>query len=56
MKLSIVIAAAAAFAGSSNAFWRMECRGRAGLARIDPMISPGEVAQHVHAIHGSSGK
>lgn len=56
MKLSTFIAAAAAFAGCSEAFWRMECRGRVGLARIDPIISPGEVSQHVHAIHGSSGK
>lgn len=39
----------------ASAFWRMECRGRVGLARVDPLVSPGEVAQHVHAIHGSSG-
>ncbi|OIW29994.1 hypothetical protein CONLIGDRAFT_575792 [Coniochaeta ligniaria NRRL 30616] len=55
MKPSTVIAAVAAFAGSSDAFWRMVCKGRAGLARIDPLVSPGEVAQHVHSIHGSSG-
>lgn len=40
---------------TANAFWRMECRARAGLARIDPLISPGEVAQHLHSIHGSGG-
>lgn len=50
-----IITAAAAF-GTASAFWRMECRGRVGLARIDPMVSPGEVAQHAHVIHGSSGK
>lgn len=33
----------------------MECHGRVGLGRIDPLVNPGEVAQHVHAIHGSSG-
>jgi hypothetical protein len=38
------------------AFWRMPCRTRSGLARIDPLVSNGTVAQHVHAIHGSSGK
>ncbi|SPQ21806.1 1e5b89b2-c560-44a7-86f9-02cf282cf716 [Thermothielavioides terrestris] len=37
------------------AFWRMECRGRLGVARLDPLISPGTVSQHAHAIHGSSG-
>lgn len=56
MKLFSVIFVVAAFAGFSDAFWRMVCKGRAGLARIDPMVSPGEVAQHVHSIHGSSGK
>lgn len=40
----------------TNAFWRMECRARSGLARIDPLISPGEVAQHLHSIHGGGGK
>lgn len=37
------------------AFWRMPCRGRVGLARLDPLVNPNEVAQHVHHIHGSSG-
>ncbi|KAK4191702.1 hypothetical protein QBC35DRAFT_295953 [Podospora australis] len=41
--------------GTASAFWRMECRGRVGLARIDPLITPGEASAHVHAIHGSSG-
>lgn len=52
---AINLIAAAQLLAPASAFWRMECRGRLGLARIDPMISPGEVAQHVHAIHGSSG-
>lgn len=38
-----------------EAFWRMPCRARSGVARIDPLISPGSVAEHVHSIHGSSG-
>jgi hypothetical protein len=53
MKATFLVAA---FVASTNAFWRMECKGRSGLARIDPLVSPGEVAQHVHAIHGSGGK
>jgi len=42
--------------GGAAAFWRMECRGQVGLARIDPLINPGGVSSHAHAIHGSSGK
>jgi hypothetical protein len=34
----------------------MECRGNVGLARLDPMMSPGTASQHSHVIHGSSGK
>lgn len=39
----------------ANAFWRMECRGRTALARIDPIVNFGETATHVHTLHGSSG-
>lgn len=39
-----------------DAFWRMECRARSGLGRIDPLMNPGEAASHAHAIHGSNGK
>lgn len=45
-----------AFAGDSVAFWRMGCRSRTGLVRIDPLVSPGQISEHIHAIHGSSGK
>jgi hypothetical protein len=34
----------------------MPCMSRSGLARLDPLISPGTTSQHVHAIHGSSGE
>lgn len=44
----------ALFSGAADAFWRMECRGRTGLARLDPLVEPGEVANHAHAIHGGS--
>ncbi|KAI1340866.1 hypothetical protein F5Y15DRAFT_34570 [Xylariaceae sp. FL0016] len=42
-------------ASSVDAFWRMECRGRTGLARIDPIMDSGTVSSHVHTVHGSSG-
>ncbi|KFY82050.1 hypothetical protein V500_10863 [Pseudogymnoascus sp. VKM F-4518 (FW-2643)] len=47
--------AAAVLAGSAEAFWRMECRGRSGLARLDPLVNPGVASTHAHTIFGSSG-
>ena len=38
------------------AFWRLECDGSVGLARIDPLMDYGRVADHVHSIKGGSGK
>ncbi|PSK36616.1 WSC domain-containing protein 2 [Elsinoe australis] len=38
--------------GGVDAFWRMPCRSRTGLARLDPLVYPGEIADHSHAIHG----
>lgn len=43
-----------ALLGTAQAFWRMPCHGRTGLARIDPLVDPGEVSDHSHAIHGGS--
>ena len=42
--------------GVVDAFWRLECDGSVGLARIDPLISHGRAADHVHTIKGGSGK
>lgn len=42
-------------AGSVQAFWRMPCRARSGLARIDPLVTNGSISEHAHAIHGSDG-
>ncbi|KAK3491444.1 hypothetical protein B0T13DRAFT_74989 [Neurospora crassa] len=52
MKVSVAILAAA---GGADAFWRMECRGRLGVARLDPLVNYGEPGSHAHSIHGSSG-
>lgn len=41
---------------SANAFWRLECDGSVGLARIDPLMDYGRAADHVHTIKGGSGK
>lgn len=45
-----------AFVSRSEAFWRMPCRSRTGLARIDPIISSGTVSEHAHAIHGGNSE
>ncbi|CAF3487852.1 hypothetical protein SNK03_012008 [Fusarium graminearum] len=55
MMLKSIAAVSAGLVGSAHAFWRMECPGRVGLARLDPIIDPGTVSKHVHSIHGSSG-
>ncbi|EKV14697.1 hypothetical protein PDIG_31500 [Penicillium digitatum PHI26] len=52
---AIAMACLALFPGHANAFWRLPCRGRTGLARLDPIVDPGAVSPHVHAIHGSGG-
>ncbi|KAF2865754.1 hypothetical protein BDV95DRAFT_612332 [Massariosphaeria phaeospora] len=45
----------ALLSGTADAFWRMECTSRSGLARLDPLVYPGQIATHSHAIHGGSG-
>lgn len=56
MMLKSLITVSAGFVGTAHAFWRMECPGRVGLARIDPIVDPGTISKHTHSIHGSSGK
>lgn len=43
-------------AGVPKSFWRLPCRGQAGVGRIDPIMSPGIVSPHVHVLYGSDGK
>lgn len=51
------VAAALALLGTpASAFWRMECRGSSGTARIDPIMKYGSVGGHVHEIFGGQGK
>ncbi|KAJ5104428.1 hypothetical protein NUU61_001775 [Penicillium alfredii] len=50
---TLFLAAFALFAPLANAFWRLPCRGRAGVARLDPIIDPGKISSHVHAVHGA---
>ena len=43
-------------AGGVDAFWRMPCRSRTGLGRIDPLMDFGDISDHVHTIHGGGSK
>ncbi|OAX83176.1 hypothetical protein ACJ72_02467 [Emergomyces africanus] len=55
MHLNIIFAAAlAATIPPTLAFWRLPCRGRLGVARLDPLVNPGAVSSHAHVIHGAS--
>ncbi|KAK5137794.1 hypothetical protein LTR08_007366 [Meristemomyces frigidus] len=40
---------------SVAAFWRMPCRSQTGVGRVDPIMDPGQIAGHVHTIHGGGG-
>ena len=39
-----------------EAFWRLECEGISGLARMDPLMAYDAIGDHVHSIKGASGK
>ncbi|KAG9252278.1 uncharacterized protein F5Z01DRAFT_625841 [Emericellopsis atlantica] len=49
-----LIAASAGLVGTAQAFWRMECPGRVTLARLDPIVNPGQISSHLHTVHGSN--
>ena len=36
--------------------WRVTCAGVAGIGLIDPIVSPGKTATHMHTIKGASGE
>ncbi|KAK4501816.1 hypothetical protein PRZ48_007625 [Zasmidium cellare] len=50
---SVLTALALLYADNVNAFWRMNC-GIIQRGRIDPLVSPGQIAAHVHTIVGAS--
>ncbi|KAK0752218.1 hypothetical protein B0T18DRAFT_317844 [Schizothecium vesticola] len=55
MKASTSLAILGAAINGADAFFRMPCRGMLGIARLDPLVNPGEIAHHAHNIHGSNG-
>lgn len=55
--VQIIALALAAIGTPVSAFWRMECRGVSGRARLDPLVDYNEVpGAHAHEIFGSGGK
>jgi len=49
---STLLLAVSSFSGIASAFWRLPCHERVGLARMDPIMNPGQVSGHVHTLHG----
>lgn len=58
MRSTKLIATTIAVVGTPvSAFWRMECRGVSGQARLDPLVDYGlEGGHHSHEIFGSGGE
>lgn len=50
--LSAVAVALSTLVDPAAAFWRLPCQGRLAVARMDPIVNPGDVSAHIHAIHG----
>ena len=53
---SVHAAAALTLVSGASAFWRMPCRSRTGLARMDPLMDPNEISDHVHSIFGGGSE
>jgi hypothetical protein len=47
---------ALAMAGNVAAFWRMPCRSHTGIARVDPLVAPGSIADHAHIVFGGGSE
>ncbi|KAF8460596.1 hypothetical protein BDZ91DRAFT_766127 [Kalaharituber pfeilii] len=52
MRVKIAVATVISLALDASAFWRLPCRDRVALERIDPIVNPGGIAAHAHTIHG----
>jgi len=52
---SLLAIALVTFSRNADAFFRMSC-GIVQTGRIDPIVSPGKIAGHVHKIAGGSSK
>jgi hypothetical protein len=56
MKTFTTTVTALSFAGNAVAFWRMPCRSYTGIARIDPLVAPNNVADHSHIVFGGGSE
>jgi len=50
------VASALTLASGVSAFWRMPCRSSTGTARMDPLMDPGQIADHNHMVFGGGSK
>lgn len=53
---ALLMASVAIFPAFTDAFWRLPCHGQSGVARMDPIVDPGEVSSHVHVVHGGGSE
>ena len=56
--MSVFLAAglvAALAASPVSAFWRLPCKSPIVVERADPIVSPGQVSNHLHTIMGGNG-
>ncbi|KAI9682422.1 MAG: hypothetical protein M1829_000214 [Trizodia sp. TS-e1964] len=54
-KAMLSLVAGVLYLGQVDAFWRLPCTGRAGVARMDPLVNHGSLSDHAHVVHGGSG-
>lgn len=54
--LKTAAAVLAATVAPAAAFWRLPCMGYTGIARLDPLVDPGEISDHTHIIHGGGSE
>ncbi len=55
MRFVAFTGAIAVLVNDVTAFWRMPCSNFDVNFRIDPIVSPGELSDHAHTLHGSTG-
>jgi Domain of unknown function (DUF1996) len=55
MRVSTTVIVTLALVSGIDGFWRMPCAVFPDVARVDPVISPGNISSHAHSLHGSFG-
>ncbi|KIO24201.1 hypothetical protein M407DRAFT_26397 [Tulasnella calospora MUT 4182] len=50
----VAILASLASVEVANAWFRLPCAQPMVQERVDPIIAPGQISQHLHSIHGGN--